>query len=236
MAKGPKHRVVSRDKWVAARKALLRKEKAFSKARDKLARERRKLPWVKVDKAYVFDGPDGRASLADLFDGRSQLAVYHFMFPPEWENGCKHCSFWADHYDAATGAHLRAKDTSFAVISRAPLAKIEPFKRRMGWQFKWLSSGANDFNYDFGASFTPKQVKAGAKVFNYGQAPGMSDREGLSVFFRDKAGNVFHTYSTWARGIDLLNGTYNVLDLTPLGRNEDPDATQGWVQYHDSYK
>jgi predicted dithiol-disulfide oxidoreductase (DUF899 family) len=227
------HRVVSPAQWLRARTALLAKEKAFTRARDKLSRQRRTLPWVKVDKTYVFAGPDGQETLAQLFAGRSQLAVYHFMFPPEWQDGCAHCSFWADHYDAMQ-PHLNARDVSMVVISRAPLAKIEPFRKRMGWRFKWLSSSDSDFNYDFQASFTPEDVKRGA-CYNYGTTDaGMSDREGLSVFCRDARG-IFHTYSCYARGIDMLNGTYQILDLVPKGRDEDPDDPQSWVRYHDRY-
>ena len=176
------HPIVSREEWNAARKALLAKEKQLTRQRDQLSAERRRLPWVKVDKTYVFDGPGGKVALADLFDGRSQLVVQHFMFGPDWEEGCVGCSFGADHVDSAR-QHFEQRDLSFVAISRTKLAKIEAFKRRMGWRFPWLSSGRTSFNYDFGASFTPQQVKAGAKVFNYGQAPGFTDREGLSAFY-----------------------------------------------------
>ena len=231
----PKHPVVSRAKWLTARKRLLTKEKAFTRQRDALSRARRALPWVAVEQAYSFDGPNGKQSLADRFQGRSQLAVYHFMFPPEWDEGCKHCSFWADNFNPII-VHLEHRDTSFVAISRAPIAKIERFKQRMGWTFRWLSSGTNDFNYDFQVSFRPQDVQSGKQVYNYGTiAPGMTDREGVSVFYRDPAGALFHTYSAFARGIDLLNTTYNYLDLTPKGRAEDPDDPQAWVRYHDRY-
>ncbi len=225
--------VVSHQEWLAARKAFLAKEKEFTRLRDTLNRERQALPWEKVDKSYVFDGPDGKKSLGDIFDGRSQLIVYHFMFGPDASEGCKHCSFWADHYDATT-VHLNHRDVSFVAISRAPLARIESFRKRMGWRFKWLSSAGNDFNFDFNVSFRPDEVKSGKALYNYTQAPGMTDREGLSVFCRN-AGSIYHTYSTYARGIDLVNGTYNLLDLVPKGRDEDPKNTQGWVRYHDRY-
>ncbi len=229
------HRVVTHDAWLKARTAFLKKEKEMSRARDELSRLRRELPWEKVEKAYVFDGPDGKETLADLFAGRSQLAVYHFMFDPKSQAGCKRCSFWADHYDAMP-VHLGARDVTFVVVSRAPLARIVEFKQRMGWRFKWVSSNGTDFNYDFGVSFTPEEVERGG-FYNYraGSAVG-SEREGFSAFYKDAAGAVYHTYSTYARGIDLLNGTYNLLDLMPRGRDEDGlEFTQAWVRYHDGY-
>jgi predicted dithiol-disulfide oxidoreductase (DUF899 family) len=230
------HPVVSRAVWLAARKALLAKEKALTRRRDELNRERRELPWVKVEKDYVFDGPNGKATLADLFGDRNQLVVYHFMFGPEWKEGCKHCSFWADHYDAA-GIHLNHRDVSFAAVSRAPLAKIEGFKKRMGWRFTWVSSFHNDFNFDFLVSFTPEEVENGTAIYNYSKdGPGMTEREGTSVFYKDARGRIFHTYSTYARGIDMLNGTYHFLDLVPKGRDEDPEDPQGWVRHHDRYE
>jgi len=231
----PRHPVVSRDKWLAARKRFLKKEKAFTRQRDALSGQRRALPWENVDKPYAFDGPNGKESLADLFQGRSQLVVYHFMFPPEWDEGCPSCSFWADNFNAVI-VHLEHRDTSFVAISRAPLAKITRFKQRMGWSFKWVSSAPSDFNYDYQVSFRPDEVKGGKALYNYGTiVPGMSDREGVSVFYRDPSGAVFHTYSSYARGIDMLNTAYNYLDLVPKGRDEDPDDTQGWVAYHDRY-
>jgi predicted dithiol-disulfide oxidoreductase (DUF899 family) len=227
------HRVVSPDQWQTARAALLRKEKEFTKLRDELSRERRALPWEKVEKTYVFDGPNGAESLSDLFAGKSQLVVYHFMFNPADDAGCPHCSFWVDHFDA-TMPHLRARDVSFVVISRAPRAKIAAFQQRMGWKFKWLSSGGNSFNYDYRVSFTPEDAKK--PVYNIGTlVPGMGDREGLSVFTKDSSGAIFRTYSTYARGIDMINGTYQILDLVPKGRDEDPEATQDWVRHHDRY-
>lgn len=227
------HPVVSPEQWQAARAALLKKEKEFTKARDALSRERRALPWEKVEKTYVFDGPNGPESLSDLFAGKSQLVVYHFMFNPADDAGCPHCSFWADHYDGMM-AHLGQRDVSFIVISRAPLAKIAAFKQRMGWKFKWLSSGSNSFNYDYRASFTPADAKL--PVYNFGTlVPEMADREGLSVFTRDASGTVYRTYSTFARGIDMINGTYQILDLVPKGRDENSEFTQDWVRHHDRY-
>jgi len=231
------HPVVSGKEWLAARTAFLAKEKEFSRLRDELNRQRRELPWEKVDKQYVFDGPGGKVTLAELFQKRSQLIVYHFMFAPEWDEGCPHCSFWADHFDGA-GLHLIHRDASFVAISRAPLAKIEPFKKRMGWNFKWVASGRNDFNYDYHVSFTPEAIRGGAAFYNYTKMDGDdTDREGLSVFFKDESGAVFHTYSCYARGIDMLNGTYNFLDLAPKGRDEDGlEGPQDWVRYHDRYE
>src|SRR5512136_313070 len=230
------HPVVSREQWLAARTAFLAKEKEFTRLRDELNRQRRDLPWVKVEKPYLFDGPNGKEALADLFEGRSQLVVYHFMFSPEWDEGCKHCSFWADHYDP-TRIHLNHRDVTLVVVSRAPLAKIKAFKKRMGWGFKWVSSLHNDFNFDFHVSFTPEDIKSGEAFYNYSKAgPGMTEREGSSVFYKDERGVVFHTYSCHARGIEMLNGTYHFLDLVPKGRDEDPGNPQAWVQYHDKYK
>lgn len=227
------HPVVSPAQWQAARAALLKKEKEFTRLRDALSRDRRALPWEKVERSYVFDGPSGPESLSDLFAGKSQLVVYHFMFSPDDDAGCKHCSFWADHYDAML-PHLAHRDVSFVVISRAPLAKIAAFRQRMGWTFKWLSSGNNSFNYDYRVSFAPADFDT--PVYNAGTlAPGMADREGLSVFTKDASGTLYRTYSTHARGIDMINGTYQILDLVPKGRDEDPEAPQDWVRHHDRY-
>ena len=229
-------KVVSQKEWLVARKKLLVKEKKFSKLRDELNLQRRKLPWVKVEKEYVFDGPTGKATLADLFGGKSQLIVYHFMFGPGWKEGCPHCSFWADHFDSVN-IHLGQRDTTFAVVSRAPLTEIEPFKKRMGWKFKWVSSFGTDFNYDFNVSFTPEQIKSGVLPYNYGKFKMKIDElQGVSAFYRDRNGDIYHTYSTYERGIDLMNTTYNFLDLTAKGRDENPDATQDWVRYHDEYQ
>ena len=232
------HPVVSREEWLAARTAFLAKEKEFTRLRDELSRQRRALPWVKVDKQYVFDGPSGKETLAELFEKRSQLIVYHFMFSPEWDEGCKHCSFWADTFNSNV-VHLNHRDVTFVAISRAPLAKIEPFRKRMGWSFKWVSSFQNDFNYDYQVSFTPEALKSGTAVYNYSNRDvgGMADREGVSVFVQDEEGAVFHTYSCYARGLDMLNTAYHYLDLVPKGRDENRlEFTQAWVQYHDRYK
>src|SRR5579859_1506814 len=230
------HKVVSEKEWVKARKQLLVKEKKFSKARDELNKQRRALPWVKIEKEYVFDGPNGKETLADLFGNKSQLIVYHFMFGPGWGDGCPHCSFWADHFDSVN-PHLGQRDTAFAVISRAPWKEIEPFKKRMGWKFKWVSSHKTDFNFDFNVSFKPEELKRGKAVYNF--APlnmDIDEREGVSAFYRDKNGDIYRTYSAYARGIDLMNTTYNFLDLTAKGRDENPESPQDWVRYHDEYK
>jgi predicted dithiol-disulfide oxidoreductase (DUF899 family) len=229
------HRVVSRAEWLTERTALLALEKAFSRQREDLARQRRALPWVRVDKHYVFDTAAGRQSLPELFGSQHQLIVYHFMFKPEAAAGCAHCSFWADHYSGMV-PHLRHRDVSFVAVSRAPLPKLLAFRERMGWSFNWVSSGDTDFNYDYQASFTPAELASGAVRYNYAMAPaGPADREGISVFFRDGAGVVYHTYSCYARGIDMMNGTYQFLDLVPRGRDELPGKAQDWVRYHDRY-
>ena len=198
-------------------------------------RERRALPWVKVETEYLFDSPEGKVTLAELFDGKSQLVVYHFMFGPDWDEGCPHCSFWADHYDGVNH-HLGQRDTTLVVVSRAPLRKIQAFKKRMGWRFRWVSSNQTDFNFDFYVSFTPQQIRTGKLFYNYENLEmDMDEREGVSTFYRDSRGQVYHTYSSYARGIDLLNTTYNFLDLTAKGRDENPEHSQDWVRYHDRY-
>ena len=228
------HRVVSPDEWLAARKALLTKEKAFTRLRDELSRERRELPWVKVDRPYSFDGPKGKETLAELFDGRSQLVVYHFMFSPDWQAGCKHCSFWADNFDRVV-VHLNHRDVTMLAVSRAPYAKLEAYEKRMGWTFKWVSSGETTFNFDYHASFTPQEVATKSGQFNFTiQDPHESDREGVSVFYKDAAGNIFHTYSTYARGIDMFNTAYNYLDIVPKGRDEGGRGPY-WVRRRDEY-
>jgi predicted dithiol-disulfide oxidoreductase (DUF899 family) len=220
------HKIVSREEWIAARKAHLDHEKEYTKARDRLSAERRALPWVKVDKAYTFDGPSGKQTLADLFAGRSQLVVQHFMFAPDWSEGCKSCSFWADGFERMI-PHLAARDTTLVAISRAPLQKLNAFKARMGWTFDWLSSAENDFNYDYGVSFTPDEIVSGAKVYN----------SGISVFYRDEAGAIFHTYSCFARGLDMMNAAYHYLDLTPMGRHEEGlPYPMDWVRLRDRYE
>jgi predicted dithiol-disulfide oxidoreductase (DUF899 family) len=229
------HKVVPHDGWVQAQKAFLAREKEFTRQREALARDRRALPWEAVTKEYAFDGPAGKATLADLFDGCSQLIVYHFMFPPDWDEGCPHCSFWADNFDGGP-VHLRARDTSFAAVSRAPVEKLLAYQHRMGWSFPWFSSGQTDFNYDFGVSFPADAVADGTAVYNYGSSPGFEDREGISVFVQNGSGQLFHTYSTYARGIDAVNGTYQFLDLVPKGRGEPADGDpQFWVRRHDEY-
>ncbi|HVO87173.1 MAG TPA: thioredoxin family protein [Casimicrobiaceae bacterium] len=228
------HPIVTRDEWPRARIALLDKEKAFTHARDAMTREQRALPWEAIDKEYVFDGPRGREGLGDLFDGRSQLVVYHFMFAPDWSAGCPHCSFWADNFDRVID-HLAQRDVTMVAVSRAPLQKLDAYKQRMGWSFKWVSSGGNDFNFDFNVSFSPAEVQAGKAFYNFRiQAPEATDREGLSVFCRDEQGRVFRTYSTFARGIDMINSAYNILDLVPKGRDEG-ERGPFWVRRHDEY-
>jgi predicted dithiol-disulfide oxidoreductase (DUF899 family) len=230
-------KVVSSEEWLAARKADLAREKEFTRQRDELSRQRRELPWVKIEKNYVFDGPDGKETLADLFEGRSQLIVYHFMFGPGWEEGCPYCSFLADHFDGPL-VHLAHHDVSLVVVSRAPLPQIEAFKKRMGWRFKWVSSSGSDFNYDFHVSFTKGDRAKGKVYYNYEmQEFGSEELPGTSVFYKDGTGDVFHTYSAYARGGDILIGAYNYLDLTPKGRNEtgpNHDLTD-WVRHHDRY-
>ena len=190
-----------------------------------------------MSKEYVFEGPNGKETLPELFDGRSQLAVYHFMFNPAWTEGCKHCSFWADNFNGID-VHLNHRDVTLVAVSRAPLARIELFRKRMGWTFKWLSSFQSDFNYDYQASFRPEDIASGAVFYNYSKGKmDMQDREGVSVFFKNASGAVFHTYSSYARGIDMLNGAYHFLDLVPKGRDEDGlEFTQSWVRYHDRYE
>ena len=227
--------VVKRNEWLAARKELLAREKEFTRQRDALSAARRNLPMVKVDKEYVFDGPKGKETLAGLFDGRSQLIVYHFMLGPGWEEGCKSCSYLADHFDGANW-HLPHRDVTLVVISRAPLAEIKPYQKRMGWRFKWMSSHDNDFNFDYHVSFTPEEKKKNEVCYNYRKGEYLEEElPGLSVFYKDEDENVYHTYSTYARGLDILVGTYNFLDLAPKGRDEDPESTMDWVRRHDSY-
>ena len=229
-----RHTVVSRKDWLAARKALLTKEKKFTRLRDQLSKERRQLPWVKVNKDYVFDGPEGTETLSELFDSRSQLIVYHFMFGPDWDAGCKHCSFWADNFDRII-VHLNHRDVTLVAASRAPYGKLETYKKRMGWNFKWVSSGNTDFNFDYHVSFTQEEEAKKKASFNYKiQDPDSSDREGASVFYKDPKGNVFHTYSTYARGIDMVNVAYHYLDLVPKGRDEGKTGPF-WLRRHDEY-
>jgi predicted dithiol-disulfide oxidoreductase (DUF899 family) len=227
--------IVSEAEWLVARKDLLAREKEFGRQRDALSAARRKLPMVKIDKEYVFEGPNGKETLADLFEGRSQLIVYHFMLGPDWEEGCKSCSYLADHFDGANW-HLPHRDVTFVVISRAPFAEIKPYQKRMGWRFKWLSSHGNDFNFDYHVSATEDEKAKKKMSYNYKLDELLSDEmPGLSVFYKDENGDVFHTYSTYARGLDMLVGAYNFLDLVPKGRDENPESTMDWVRRHDQY-
>ncbi len=228
------HRVVSHDEWMAARAAFLAREKAFTRERDALTLERQHLPWEAVTKEYVFAGPRGRETLADLFAGRSQLIVYHFMFEPAAKAGCPHCSRWADGFNGAI-VHLNQRDVTMVVVSRAPYEKLEAYRQRMGWTFKWVSSHASDFNYDFQASFTPEEVARKQATYNFvTQDPGTTSREGLSVFARDGEGRVFHTYSAYARGIEQFSVDYHLLDLVPKGRDEGGRGPY-WVKRKDEY-
>ena len=228
------HPVVSHEQWVAERKRLLAREKELTHLRDQIARERRALPWARIDKVYKFDAPEGARTLADLFAGRRQLMVQHFMLGPGWEEGCQSCSYMADHTDGMN-AHLAARDVTFIAISRAPLTEIERFRRRMGWKFKWVSSFGTDFNQDFHVSFTPQEEK-GQVEYNYSLQPFACDElPGISVFYKGDAGEVFHTYSTYGRGVEVMMGTYNMLDLTPKGRDES-DGGMAWVRHHDRYE
>jgi predicted dithiol-disulfide oxidoreductase (DUF899 family) len=231
------HSVVPADLWLAERKALLAREKELVHLRDEIARARRALPWERIETDYVFDAPEGRRSLADLFEGRRQLLVQHFMFGPGWEHGCPSCSYMADHSDGMT-VHLAHRDVSFVAVSRAPLADIARFKARMGWQFRWVSSAANDFNRDFHVSFDPQDRVDGSVYYNYGMTrfPN-TEAPGVSVFYRDDAGEVFHTYSTFGRGVEVMMGTYHMLDLVPKGRDErDVPNKMEWVRHHDRYE
>jgi len=229
-------RVVSQAEWLAARKELLSKEKEFTRLRDELSRQRRELPWERVGKEYAFDGQNGKETLADLFGGQSQLIVYHFMFGPRWEEGCPSCSLLSDHIDGSV-VHLAARDVSLVVVSRAPLPQIEAFKKRMGWRFKWVSSHGNDFNRDYHVSFTKEDLAKGQMYYNYAMQQFPSEEgPGASVFYKDGAGNIFHTYSSYGRGLDMMIGAYNWLDLAPKGRDEDGLAyTMAWVRHHDKY-
>jgi predicted dithiol-disulfide oxidoreductase (DUF899 family) len=231
------HPVVSSAQWTAERKTLLAHEKELTHLRDQIARERRALPWVRIEKDYVFDAPEGRRTLAELFEGRRQLLVQHFMFGPGWEQGCPSCSFMADHTDGMN-VHLAHRDITLVAISRAPLAEITRFRQRMGWQFAWVSSHDSDFNHDFGVSFTPEEIAKGAVYYNYGMRPFPSEEApGISVFYKDDAGAVFHTYSTYGRGVEVMMGAYNLIDLAPKGRDEnDLPYTMAWVRHHDRYE
>ena len=231
-----KHKVVSKDEWLKASKEFLEKEKEFTQKRDEISRQRRELPWVKVDKNYVFDTTEGKKTLAELFENHSQLIVYHFMFGPRWKEGCPGCSFVSDHIDSIL-PHLKAKDVSLVVISRGPLTQIEPFKKRMGWQFKWASSYGSDFNYDYNVSFTKEQLDTGEVNYNYQmQSPHSEEAHGHSVFYKDENGDIFHTYSSYARGCEMMLTTYSYLDILPKGREEESfNPPMSWVRHHDRY-
>jgi len=230
------HKVVAHEEWLAARRQLLAEEKEFTRLRDRLSQQRRDLPWERVDKDYVFEGAGGRETLSQLFDGRHQLAVYHFMLAPDWQEGCKSCSFWADNFNGID-AHLRQRDVSFLAISRASWPEIEAFKKRMGWTFKWVSSFGNDFNYDYRVSFRSEQSSSGEIYYNYApRKTAMEELPGISVFYKDDEGTIFHTYSCYARGLDMLNGAYHWLDLTPKGRDETGPHKMAWVRLHDEYE
>jgi predicted dithiol-disulfide oxidoreductase (DUF899 family) len=228
------HRIVSRDAWLAERKQLLAKEKEFTRQRDALSATRRDLPWVKVEERYVFQGPDGAETLADLFGGRSQLVVYHFMFHPDDKAGCPHCSLRADGF-AGIGVHLNQRDVTMVVVSRAPYAKLQEFQKRMGWNFKWVSSGGSDFNFDYQASFTPEEMAAKRAFYNFTlRDPLAPEREGHSIFYKDDSGALFHTYSCYDRGNDKLNLHYHYLDLVPKGRDESGRGPY-WVRRRGEY-
>lgn len=246
------HKVVSKEEWLAARIEHLASEKEFTRLRDQLSRQRRELPWVKVDKEYVFDGPNGKETLSELFAGRSQLLIYHFMFDPSWDEGCVSCSFWADNYNGII-VHLNHRDVTMVTVSRAPLDQLEAYRRRMEWSFKWVSSCETDFNRDYHVSFTAEDLDKGEAYYNYdgkafsrvlstGQRAwrmrlrSESEGAGISVFYKDKSGNVFHTYSCYARGLDMLNGAYHFLDLLPKGRDEAGlPHPMAWLRRHDKY-
>ena len=229
------HRIVSREEWIEARKALLAKEKEWTRLRDRLSAERRQLPWVRIEKDYVFDGPLGPESLADLFAGRSQLVIKHFMLGPGWKDPCVGCSFESDHIDGVV-VHLENHDVSYVAVSRAPYPEIAAVKQRMGWHFRWLSSFGSDFNYDFNVSFTPEQIAAGQATYNYrtGATP-VEEMSGRSIFCKDETGAIFHTYSSFARGGEVMLSTYALLDMTPKGRNEKSNLSD-WVKLHDRYE
>lgn len=232
------HKVVSREEWLAARIEHLAKEKEFTRLRDQLSQERRELPWVKVDvdKEYVFDGSNGKETLSELFAGRSQLLIYHFMFDPSWDEGCPSCSFWADNYDGII-VHLKHRDVTMVTVSRAPLDQLEAYRRRMGWNLKWVSSWETDFNRDYHVTSTAEDLDKGEASYNYKKREGSpSESPGISVFYKDNRGNVFHTYSCYARGLDMLNGAYHLLDPLPKGRDEAGlPHSMAWVRRHDRY-
>ena len=232
-----KQATVSRDEWLKARTELMQKEKEFTRLREELASERRALPKVRLEKAYRFVGPDGECSLDELFGDKSQLVIYHFMFGSDWQEGCPSCSFWADNYNG-TAVHLAHRDIALAVVSRAPLERLLAYRERMGWHFDWYSSLDSDFNFDFGVSFNEEQQASGEPLYNFGTIPfSMEEAPGFSVFYKDVDGTIYHTYSTYARGLDIFNTAYHIMDMTPKGRDEDGlPFTMGWVRRHDQYE
>lgn len=231
------HKVVSREQWLEARRAHLAREKEFTSLRDELSRERRALPWVKVEKEYVFEDPDGKLTLSELFEGKSQLIVYHFMYGPEWDEGCPSCSFWADNFNGIV-VHLNHRDINLVAVSRAGIDQLEAYRQRMGWSFRWVSSFGSDFNWDYHVSFTKEEMEKGEMVVNFGVGSFPSDEApGISVFYRDESGEIFHTYSCYLRGLDMLNGAYHYMDLTPRGRDEDDlPYTMAWLRRSDEYE
>lgn len=232
----PNHPVVSRQEWIDARKELLTNEKELTRLRDNLARQRCELPWVKVTKPYVFKDLDGPKSLSDLFAARGQLIVYHFMYGPDWDEGCPSCSFWADNFDGIP-IHLAHRDATLVAISRAPYEKLASYCRRMGWTFPWYSSYGSDFNFDYQVAYTPEQIESGNAEYNYRPTKVLEELPGISVFYRDQLGDVYHTYSTYARGLDMLNGAYHYMDLLPKGRDEEElPWTMAWLRRHDQYE
>ena len=228
-------KIVSQEDWLVARQELLKEEKEFTRKRDELSEKRRSLPWVKIEKEYTFEGPDGRVSLSDLFQGHNQLVIYHFMLGPDWESGCKSCSFWADNFQNLT-PHLAARDVSFLLVSRAPIEKIQAFKQRMAWDTKWVSSLGSDFNFDYNVSFDNQALEDNTAYYNYRKGTFPSEEApGISAFIKQD-GNIYHTYSAYSRGLDMLNTAYHILDITPKGRDEDNlSYTMDWLRHRDAY-
>ena len=232
----PDHPVESREQWKIARKDLLEKEKELTRLRDEVSRQRRALPWVEVTRPYVFEGSEGQVSLLDLFNGHSQLIVYHFMYGPDWEEGCPSCSFWADNFEGIP-VHLAHRDAALVAVSRAPYEKLVAYRNRMGWTFPWYSSLESDFNFDFQVSYTHEQVASGSAEYNYQENSVMEELPGVSVFVRGEDDHIYHTYSTYARGLDMLNGAYHYLDILPKGRDESElPWTMAWLRRHDQYE
>lgn len=229
--------VVSHEEWLKKRKELLAAEKAFTRERDALTAKRQNMPWVRIEKDYIFEGPNGKETLSDLFNGKDQLVIYHFMYGPDWEEGCPSCSFWADNFNGVS-VHLAHIDIALAAISNTSLAKIDAYKKRMGWDFNWVSSLGSDFNRDFHVSFTPQEVESGEMEYNYQKTRfPSSEAPGISVFVKDEGGAVYHTYSTYSRGLDMLNGAYHFIDLTPKGRNSEGEhGNMHWLERRDQYR